>query len=88
MLDQKLVSTERVKALPQTDDQAGEIRWNPQKSLFYFAMAGNHSRWTLRWYASLVDTQLLSHIKMAGILFGLPWGIGRYGRPDRHDSTS
>jgi len=39
MLDQKLVSTERVKALPQTDDQAGEIRWNPQKSLFYFAMA-------------------------------------------------
>ncbi len=38
MLASKLESTERVKVLSTTDDQLGEIRWNPQKSLFFFAM--------------------------------------------------
>jgi len=39
MLAQNLISTDRVQVLAKTDDLAGEIRWNPQKSLFYCGMA-------------------------------------------------
>jgi len=38
MLAKTLISTDRVRVLPKTDDQKGEIQWNPQKSLFYFGM--------------------------------------------------
>ena len=38
MLDPNLISTERVQVQPLTDDQEGEIRWNPKKSLFYGGM--------------------------------------------------
>ncbi|MBX2837554.1 MAG: acyl-CoA desaturase [Gammaproteobacteria bacterium] len=38
MLETKLISTERMRALPDTDNQTGEILWNPTKSLFYCGM--------------------------------------------------
>jgi len=39
VLDTNLISTERIRVLPQTDDLTGRICWNPTKSLFYFGMA-------------------------------------------------
>lgn len=39
MLVQNLISTDRVQVSAITDDQAGDIRWNPSKSLFYCGMA-------------------------------------------------
>jgi len=37
--DRTLISTSRLQVLPKTDDQTGEVRWNPRKSLFYIGMA-------------------------------------------------